>query len=204
MVTLRSRFTVPLVLLSLGVLLSGYVFWRMVNRSGTERDSPDSGQKASEEVVAPDSCGDGICQNIACLSTNCPKPETIENCPEDCAEESAAGNDPGAEEDASNVNSEAAATALNFSLQEQTLDEKQACPIEESNLTPSDAVAIAQDAGLAQGTENLTVRLYKYALPLDECVWSVKNFATKDSGKDFLIIDLSQEVFQNNSWKSPK
>ncbi len=30
------------------------------------------------------SCGDGICQDVACLSLDCPKPETIENCPQDC------------------------------------------------------------------------------------------------------------------------
>lgn len=201
MMTIRSRFTVPLVLLSFGVLLSGYVFWRIVNRSGTGQEAKDGGKKTSEEVVALDSCGDGVCQNTACLSTNCPKPETTENCPEDCAEESAAGNDLVTEENAGNVNQETDATALDFTFTEQSLAEKQVCPIEESNLTPSDAVAIAQDAGLAQGTENLEVRLYKYAPPLDECVWSVKNFETKSNGKDFLIIDSSQEVFQKNSWK---
>ena len=29
-------------------------------------------------------CGDGICQKVVCLSTNCPCAETPENCPQDC------------------------------------------------------------------------------------------------------------------------
>ncbi len=202
MMAIRSRFTIPLVLLSLGVLLSAYVFWRIVNRPGTEPGSKDNGPAASEEVATPDSCGDGVCQNIACLSTNCPLPETVENCPEDCVEESAAANDLGNDQSTDNVNQKTDAASLDFAFSDQSLDEKQACPVEESNLTPSDAVAIAQDAGLEQGTGKLEVRLYKYAPPLDECVWSVKNFAAKDNGKDFLIIDSSQEVFQQNSWKS--
>ncbi|HCP08304.1 MAG TPA: hypothetical protein DIT25_00685 [Candidatus Moranbacteria bacterium] len=30
------------------------------------------------------SCGDGICQDMACLAIGCPEPETAENCPQDC------------------------------------------------------------------------------------------------------------------------
>ncbi len=29
-------------------------------------------------------CGDGICQQVACLAIGCPKPETKESCPKDC------------------------------------------------------------------------------------------------------------------------
>ena len=32
-------------------------------------------------------CGDGICQEIVCLATGCPCPETPHNCPQDCKEE---------------------------------------------------------------------------------------------------------------------
>lgn len=35
--------------------------------------------------VCVDSCGDGVCQEIVCLGTNCPCAETGESCPADCA-----------------------------------------------------------------------------------------------------------------------
>lgn len=31
-------------------------------------------------------CGDGICQNVACFGMDCPDPETPETCPADCVE----------------------------------------------------------------------------------------------------------------------
>lgn len=33
----------------------------------------------------PSSCGDGVCQNVACFGLDCPEPETPETCPADCA-----------------------------------------------------------------------------------------------------------------------
>ncbi|MCW1296396.1 MAG: PepSY domain-containing protein [Candidatus Parvarchaeota archaeon] len=45
-------------------------------------------RRAADIVVPPqgckDLCGDGICQEIVCMATNCPCPETKENCPKDC------------------------------------------------------------------------------------------------------------------------
>jgi len=31
-------------------------------------------------------CGDGVCQNVACFGMDCPDPETPETCPADCSE----------------------------------------------------------------------------------------------------------------------
>ena len=45
--------------------------------SETPIDSPTKFDK-------PSSCGDGVCQNTACLSLDCPDPETVDSCPEDC------------------------------------------------------------------------------------------------------------------------
>jgi hypothetical protein len=34
---------------------------------------------------AVNSCGNGICEEITCLSDNCPFPENSLNCPQDCS-----------------------------------------------------------------------------------------------------------------------
>lgn len=34
--------------------------------------------------ICIDHCGDGECQEVVCLGSNCPCSETIDNCPEDC------------------------------------------------------------------------------------------------------------------------
>ncbi len=44
-----------------------------------EADEGDS------EPICTDMCGDGVCQEIVCLGTGCPCPETPESCPEDCS-----------------------------------------------------------------------------------------------------------------------
>ncbi len=41
-------------------------------------------QTPTEEQTS--TCGDGICQNVACFGMDCPDPETPETCPADCAE----------------------------------------------------------------------------------------------------------------------
>lgn len=41
-------------------------------------------QAPTEEQTS--TCGDGICQNVACFGMDCPDPETPETCPADCAE----------------------------------------------------------------------------------------------------------------------
>lgn len=41
-------------------------------------------QTPTEEQTS--TCGDGICQNVACFGMDCPDPETPEICPADCAE----------------------------------------------------------------------------------------------------------------------
>ncbi len=41
-------------------------------------------QTPTEEQAS--TCGDGICQNVACFGMDCPDPETPETCPADCAE----------------------------------------------------------------------------------------------------------------------
>lgn len=41
-------------------------------------------QTPTEEQAS--TCGDGICQNVACFGMDCPNPETPETCPADCAE----------------------------------------------------------------------------------------------------------------------
>lgn len=37
------------------------------------------------QCTGTNTCGDGVCQNIVCLSLNCPIAESIDNCPKDCS-----------------------------------------------------------------------------------------------------------------------
>lgn len=41
--------------------------------------------------ICVDMCGDGICQEVVCMGSGCPCPETPESCPEDCAVEENGG-----------------------------------------------------------------------------------------------------------------
>lgn len=45
--------------------------------------------KESEEIIEEkfSSCGNGVCENVACMAVGCPKPEDESNCPEDCGGE---------------------------------------------------------------------------------------------------------------------
>jgi len=43
-----------------------------------------SGKCKKGEKVCKDFCGDGVCQEIVCLTVGCPCPETKESCPKDC------------------------------------------------------------------------------------------------------------------------
>ena len=52
----------------------------------TVETSQEALPSASEK---PSTCGDGECQNTACLSLDCPPAETVDNCPEDCRPEEA-------------------------------------------------------------------------------------------------------------------
>jgi hypothetical protein len=36
-------------------------------------------------ALCVDECGDGVCDEVACLGGGCPCPETIESCPQDCS-----------------------------------------------------------------------------------------------------------------------
>jgi len=38
----------------------------------------------TEDTQTESSCGDGVCQNVACFGLDCPDPETPETCPADC------------------------------------------------------------------------------------------------------------------------
>lgn len=195
-------YVVPLTVLVIGTALAGIAFWRIINRSSPSTDSTETVNQPADALT--DSCGDGICQNAACLSTNCPPPETPDSCPDDCAvdEVGQAGAD-SADQPVANTNQPAdTGPALDFKLDEQSLEHKRTCPLEDSNLTPADAVAVAQAAGLAQGTGAVTVSLYQFGPPLEQCVWNVKNFTTTAGGRSVVIIDATQEVYQQSTWGS--
>jgi hypothetical protein len=197
----RPWYAVPLTLLVIGTALAGVAFWRILNRPSAPLANVGN---TNERIVSPDSrCGDGICQDVACLSTNCPFPETSTNCPADCRSDAVDGTGSGGVNENANANQNTNATgeALDFALEEQTLDQKRTCPLEDSNLTPADAVGIAQATGLTQGIRSVRVSLYAYPKPLEQCVWYVENYLTRSSGRQIVIIDATQEIYLNTDWQ---
>lgn len=198
----RAWFAVPLTVLLIGTGLAGVALWRIVNRPAAP--AADLNQAAGQpDDSLLESCGDGICQDVACLSTNCPPPETADSCPADCAEDEAGESGSDSLDGLSNTNQPAeddGGAALDFSLVDQMLEHKRTCPLEDANLTPSDAVAVAQSAGLAQGTDVVTVSLYPFGPPLEQCVWNVKNTLTSTGGRSVIVIDATQEVYQQTTW----
>ena len=197
----RPWFALPMLLLVTGVIAAGYVFWLIVNQhqGTTNTNVPVNAHNSTTKVSR---CGNGVCENVVCLSTNCPRPEDSNNCPEDCpADTSTGSNEFSTNATNSSPSNQNRSSELKYFAISQSLEDKKVCPLEEANLTPAAAVQLAQLAGLTQGKQNLEVRLYQYGSPLNQCVWSVKNFETASGGKIYLIIDATQEVFQKNSWK---
>jgi len=41
---------------------------------------------AAQGPVCVNKCGDGTCQEIVCMGSGCPCPETAEACPQDCGD----------------------------------------------------------------------------------------------------------------------
>lgn len=42
------------------------------------------GKIFTQQIQSKDTCGNGTCENVACMAIGCPQPETSENCPADC------------------------------------------------------------------------------------------------------------------------
>ncbi|MFH0828673.1 MAG: hypothetical protein V1907_00630 [Candidatus Kerfeldbacteria bacterium] len=193
----RQWYVIPLVVLAVGVVIAGYVLWRMV----TKEPSTSLNDNRNSEATNLASCGNGVCENVACLSTNCPKPETPDNCPEDCLSRMNDNSSvPDVNSDQQNANSGNPA-GLQYSLSAQTKEQKNVCPPSDANLSPERAVAIAGRNGVTQGTKDLSVSFYHYGLPIDQCVWEIKSFLTATSGKAVVVIDSTQEVYDSRSWK---
>lgn len=51
---------------------------------GSSPGKPSNTRRETEPDPKKSSCGDRICQSIVCFAIGCPKPETPENCPQDC------------------------------------------------------------------------------------------------------------------------
>jgi hypothetical protein len=51
---------------------------KIIKDYSTERQGEDNQQ------ICVDQCGDGICQEVVCLGSGCPCPETPASCPQDC------------------------------------------------------------------------------------------------------------------------
>lgn len=198
----RPWYLVPIVILTIGIVCAAIVFIQYLGKNDT--NSANTPTKVNKNAASGPSCGNGICEDVACLSTNCPQPESESSCPEDCSV-SSGGSDSGIVE--TNTNARSTNENVNVSVDDayvldgQSLDQKRLCPIEDANLNPEHAVAIALRSGLSRGTQPLSVSLYQYEKPLDQCVWSVKSYTTATSGTVYTIIDATQEVFDSHAWK---
>ncbi len=197
----RQWYWKPIGLLVVGIAVAGFAFWRMII---LPVESPSTNPGRGNITVEQPSCGNGVCEDVACLATNCPLPESVENCPQDCGlDDVGAGNNINElANDNLNTAPPSATDALDFDMAAQTLEEKNVCPVEEANLTPTEAANLARSAGLGQGIAAVEIRLQKEEPPLEQCVWTVKNYETRDSGNEYLIIDSTQEVWRKNAWKT--
>ncbi len=188
-------YFVPYVVLVVGIVLAGYVAWRMIVHQHATNTTNANVVKAS--------CGDGICENVACQSTNCPKPETPESCPQDCSaiDVPTGSTDSGASNtNSTNTNVSTNGPPLRFVVAAQTSAQATLCPEADANMTAAEALAEAQRAGLTQGTKEVTIALYHYDAPLDQCVWGFRNYLTATSGVSIVVIDSTQEVFEKTAW----
>lgn len=52
-------------------------------KNNSRQDSPIT-PPSDNQPVCQDKCGDGTCQEIVCMGTNCPCAETKNSCPQDC------------------------------------------------------------------------------------------------------------------------
>lgn len=195
---------------SLTLIVIGALFVALAGWYWSQRDSvgqPSSGE--SDETLVDEAeagiCGDGICQDVACLSTYCPDPETEINCPADCAVEEEitdGSNDPADDEAPVDDTPAESVASLDFSFAAQSSDELRDCPVEEANLAPSDAVNLAQAVGLSQGIQNVEVRLFRDTGSLAQCVWSVRSYSRADGGSEVVVIDSTQDVLSAVDWGS--
>lgn len=186
----------PFTLLVIGVVLAALVLWSMLNRPSR---APTNITQTTN-AVKTSFCGDGICKNVACLSTNCPPAESSASCPQDCPPEPQNVNAESSS-DAAPLNGNVNSGTPQYTIAGQTEEQSGVCPIDGANLRADDAVGIAKNSGLAQGIADLSVSYYHYSTPIDQCVWDVKNYLTRDSGKSVIIIDSTQEVFEKTSWR---
>jgi len=190
-------YIAPYALLTIGIILAGYVAWRIITREHTA-----SNLNANTTLA---SCGNGICENVACLSTNCPKPESEENCPQDCTgvDGATGSTDSGlVNVNEPNVNASADGAALRYVEAAQTAEQSTLCPKADMNLTVTEALALATKAGLTQGIKDIAASLYHYGSPLDQCVWEFKNYLSASRGANVIVIDSTQEIFERSSWGS--
>ncbi len=192
----RRWYAAPIALLSVGVVIAALVLWSIVDRP-SGRNSVNDGRTSDTPRSAY--CGDGICDNVACLSTNCPPAESSLSCPQDCPTEMQDGVAPGSNLNASNGNVNA--NRPPFTVAAQTDEQTVICPIADANLQAADAVSIAKKSGLTDGIADVSVSYYNYGPPIEQCVWDVKNFLERESGTSVIIIDSTQEVFEKKTWR---
>lgn len=67
----------------------GRSFTQELSEEEKKKIIPPATSSADEISPSPSStsknqCGDGVCQEVACLAIGCPAPETPQNCPQDC------------------------------------------------------------------------------------------------------------------------
>lgn len=185
----------PYALLIICIMCVGFLAWRIITR-----DHPTT---ATNTDTTPASCGNGVCDNVACLSTNCPKPETADNCPQDCAASDAGTGSTDlapVNSNAPDVATPADVAAVRYTVGTQTAEQAELCPKADMNLSVAEALAVAQRAGLTQGISDVTALLYHYGTPLNQCVWGFRNFLTATDGMNIVVIDSTQEVFERTTW----
>ncbi len=91
--TLKQFSTIDKVIIAINGSTKTFYEWIGIgcNESNGNCDSKPFGQagdslpSTGDDIgFCEDVCGDGVCQEIVCLSEGCPCPETVDTCPADC------------------------------------------------------------------------------------------------------------------------
>jgi len=181
-------FTWPIGILVLGIIVAGLALYAILESRQTQ-----DGVNSNINSASSARCGNGVCENVACLAANCPAPETAESCPADCASGRSDGEVPPDDRNVNqnqnlNQNTNAVpSAALDFTLGSQSNSDAVACPVSGANMTPSDVASSVAAIGMQQGTSDIRIVFGMSESPLDQCIWTVRNYVSETSGTEIVF-----------------
>jgi len=80
----KTSVVIIVTIIVVALAIVGGAAWYVL--SGKQQ-STDQTKLPGSHAGCIDRCGDGTCQEVVCLATNCPCAETLNTCPRDCNKE---------------------------------------------------------------------------------------------------------------------